>query len=210
MVKVFDKTVFLGSIFLKTKDKGKRIKFQSMAEETIEQYNRVIKVCKDIFLQKSQDYGTSWRVLRPVSIADQIMIKALRIRHIQQTGTRKINDKTEDEFRGIINYGIIALIQQALTEDDNWEFPVPEAEKYYDKKISEVKDLMLSKNHDYGEAWRQMCQESFVDLILAKLQRIRQILRNKGKTLISEGVDSNIMDIINYAVFALISEREKK
>lgn len=181
-----------------------------MAEKTVDQYNQVIQACKDIFLKKAQDYGTSWRVLRPVSIADQIMIKALRIRHIQETGHQKISDKVDDEFCGIINYGIIALIQKQLPKDDNWDLQVQDTEKYYDQNVAEVKGLMLRKNHDYGEAWRQMSQESFVDLILTKLQRIRQILRNEEKTIISEGIDSNLMDIINYAVFALILESEKK
>lgn len=181
-----------------------------MTEETNAQFDHIISICKDIFLKKSQDYGTSWRVLRPISITDQIMIKALRIRNIQETGLQKIADKTEDEFRGIINYGIIALIQQHLPSDDNWELEVQEVEKWYDKEAKEVRKLMQSKNHDYGEAWRQMSMESFVDLILSKLQRIRQILKNKGKTLVSEGIEANIMDIINYAVFALILEEEKK
>lgn len=180
-----------------------------MADDTNAQFGHIIAKCKDIFLKKSQDYGTSWRVLRPVSIADQIMIKALRIRNIQETGSQKIADKTEDEFRGIINYGIIALIQQQLPADDDWELNVQDVERYYDKEVSEVHRLMQNKNHDYGEAWRQMSLESLVDLILSKLQRIRQILKNKGKTLVSEGIEANMMDIINYAVFALILEEEK-
>lgn len=153
---------------------------------------------------KSQDYGTSWRVLRPVSITDQIMIKALRIRNIQQTGVQRIDDGIDSEFRGIINYGIIALIQEELPREERWELDVEEARKSYADKAGQVRALMLAKNHDYGEAWRQMSQESLVDLILSKLQRIRQILRHQGKTLVSEGISSNFMDIVNYAVFALI------
>ncbi|TAM94792.1 MAG: DUF1599 domain-containing protein [Chitinophagaceae bacterium] len=181
-----------------------------MVEDTNAQFDHIIAACKDVFLKKSQDYGTSWRVLRPISITDQIMIKALRIRHIQETGSQKIADKTEDEFRGIINYGIIALIQQTLPADDDWELNVEDVEIYYDEKVNEVRHLMQNKNHDYGEAWRQMSEESLVDMILSKLQRIRQILKNKGKTLVSEGIEANVMDIINYAVFALILEEEKK
>ncbi|MGH2642470.1 MAG: DUF1599 domain-containing protein [Chitinophagaceae bacterium] len=181
-----------------------------MTEETNVQFDQIIAKCKDIFLKKSQDYGTSWRVLRPISITDQIMIKALRIRNIQETGFQKIEDKTEDEFQGIINYGIIGLIQKQLPADDNWDLDIQEAEKWYDKEVWEVRKLMQHKNHDYGEAWRQMSLESLVDLILSKLQRIRQILRNKEKTIVSEGVEANIMDIINYAVFALILEEGKK
>ena len=181
-----------------------------MVKKTNAQFNHIIEECKDIFLKKSLDYGTAWRVLRPVSITDQIMIKALRIRHIQETGSQKIADKTAEEFQGIVNYGIIALIQQELPADDDWDLEVPEAEKRYNAVVNKVKRLMRNKNHDYGEAWRQMSQESLVDLILSKLQRIRQILKNKGKTLISEGMEANVMDIINYAVFALIMEGEKK
>lgn len=171
---------------------------------TLEAYDRVIGVCKEIFLMKSQDYGTSWRVLRPISITDQIMIKALRIRHIQQTGVQQIEDDIDSEFRGIINYGIVALIQETLPRDERWELDVAEAQRSYEDKAGQVRALMLAKNHDYGEAWRQMSQESFVDLILSKLQRIRHILGHEGKTLISEGISSNFMDIVNYAVFALI------
>lgn len=171
---------------------------------TVEAYDRIIGACKQIFLMKSQDYGTSWRVLRPVSITDQIMIKALRIRNIQQKGTQQIEDDIDSEFRGIINYGIIALIQEMLPGEDRWELDVEEAARNYDDKARQVRELMRAKNHDYGEAWRQMTQESLVDLILSKLQRIRHILRHQGKTLVSEGISSNFMDIVNYAAFALI------
>lgn len=180
-----------------------------MVEDTNAQFDHIIAACKDVFLKKSQDYGTSWRVLRPISITDQIMIKALRIRNIQETGSQKISDKTEDELCGIINYGIIALMQQRLPADDDWELNVKDVEVYYDEEVNEVRGLMQNKNHDYGEAWRQMSEESLVDLILSKLQRIRQILKNEGKTLVSEGIEANIMDIINYAVFALILKEVK-
>lgn len=178
-------------------------------KETNGQFDQVIQSCKTIFLQKAKDYGTSWRVLRPVSIADQIMIKALRIRNLQEISEQKIADNSLDEFRGMINYGIMALIQEELPMDEKWDLPLEEVEKWYDNKVKEVRNLMENKNHDYGEAWRQMSQESFVDLILSKLLRIRQIIGNKGKTMVSEGIASNIMDIINYAVFALILAEQK-
>lgn len=177
---------------------------------TIEQYDRVITTCQDIFLKKTLDYGTAWRVLRPISIVDQIYIKAYRIRTIQEVGEQKIGDDIPGEFIGIINYSIIGLIQLQLTEDDEEELNVDFVKSHYEKYANEAKKLMLSKNHDYGEAWRQMSQESFVDLILMKLQRMRQILSNKGKTLISEGLDANYFDMINYSVFAMILLEEKK
>lgn len=178
-------------------------------QQTNTQFDQVMKQCKTIFLQKAQDYGTSWRVLRPVSIADQIMIKALRVRHLQEIGQQKIADNRTDEFMGMVNYGIMALIQEELPADEEWDLPIATVEKWYDAKTGEVKSLMQNKNHDYGEAWRQMSQESFVDLILSKLLRIRQIIGNEGKTTVSEGIASNIMDIINYAIFALILSDQK-
>jgi len=177
---------------------------------TLEQYEKVIHQCEDIFIKKTADYGTSWRVLRDISVVDQIYIKDYRIRTIQEIGAQKIGDAIEGEFIGIINYSIIGLIQLQLTEDDEEEL-APEAVKIlYDKYAAEARSLMKSKNHDYGEAWRQMSQESFVDLILMKLQRMKQILSNQGRTLISEGLDANYHDIINYAVFAMILLEEKK
>lgn len=177
---------------------------------TIEQYKQVIQQCEDIFIKKTADYGTAWRVLRDISIVDQVYIKAYRIRTIQEIGQQKIDDAIEGEFIGIVNYSIIGLIQLQLTEDDEEELS-PEAVKIlYDKHAAKAKALMQSKNHDYGEAWRQMSQESFVDLILMKLQRMKQILSNKGRTLISEGLDANYHDMINYAVFAMILLEEKK
>jgi hypothetical protein len=171
---------------------------------TSQQYDQAIQSCKDIFLKKAADYGTAWRVLRTISIVDQIFIKAQRIRTIQQKGQQKIEEGVAAEFKGIINYAVIGLLQLQLPEEDDQELPVIMLEQLYDKEIAQTKRLMQDKNHDYGEAWRSMSQESFVDLILMKLQRIRQILENNGKTLISEGVDANYQDIINYAVFALI------
>ena len=179
-------------------------------KETNQQYDKAIQACKDIFIRKTTDYGTSWRVLRTISIVDQIFIKAQRIRTIQEKGTRKVGDDVTSEFKAIVNYGVIGLIQFDLGEISVEDLPAETVSEMYDEKISFVKNVMLDKNHDYGEAWRDMSQESFVDLILMKLMRIRQILQNDGKTTISEGIDSNYVDIINYAVFALILIAEKK
>lgn len=177
---------------------------------TIFQYEQEAKICKEIFIKKVHDYGTSWRVLRMISIADQIYIKAQRIRNIQQIKQQKIADNIADEFKGIVNYAVIALIQidkgTYIVED----LSADEAEKLYDEKIALAKTLMLNKNHDYGEAWREMSQESFADLVLVKLLRIKQILANDGRTLISEGIEANFTDIINYSIFALILIAEGK
>lgn len=170
----------------------------------------MISGCKDIFIKKTKDYGTSWRVLRPISIVDQIFIKAQRIRNIQELGKQKVSDDIGGEFRGIVNYGVIALIQMELPDDPYEDLPVETVSRLYDEKISFIYGVMQDKNHDYGEAWRDMSQESFADLILTKLLRIKQILRNEGKTLISEGMDANYVDIVNYAVFALIQLDERK
>jgi|SRR5215203_3149046 len=181
--------------------------------DTNNQYDVIIKQCEDIFLKKTRDYGTAWRVLRAISIVDQIYIKAQRIRNIQETGQQKvenIGDDIRSEFVGIINYSIIGLIQSELTENDPEELEVNEVETLYNRYFIAAKTLMESKNHDYGEAWRNMSQQGHVDLILMKLQRMRQILSNQGKTIISEGLDANFYDIINYAAFALIVMNENK
>lgn len=177
---------------------------------TIQQYEKVIKACEDLFLKKTADYGTSWRVLRDIAVVDQIFIKAYRIRTIQEVGEQLVSDDIPGEFVGIINYAIIGLIQLQLTEDDEEELSVANVQSLYSKYALAAKRLMQQKNHDYGEAWRQLSGESFVDLILMKLQRMRQIISNKGKTIVSEGLDANYYDIINYAVFALILMEEKK
>jgi hypothetical protein len=177
---------------------------------TIQQYDSAVQSCKDIFLKKTKDYGTSWRVYRIISIADQIYIKAKRIRTIQELGEQKIGDDIRSEFKGILNYAIIGLIQLGIDKDDIEELPVAEVERLYTEQAGIAKKLMLDKNHDYGEAWREMSQESFADLTLAKLLRIKQIIANKGQTLISEGIDANFYDIINYAAFALILIEEGK
>ena len=177
---------------------------------TEQQYENAIKSCKEIFINKTRDYGTSWRVLRPISVVDQIFIKAQRIRTIQEKGEQKVGDDIASEFKGIVNYAIIGLIQFDLASDKTEDLAVEAVDRFYEAKIRSAKDTMLAKNHDYGEAWREMSQQSFTDLILMKLLRIRQILINDGKTLISEGIDANFIDILNYALFALILIGEGK
>ena len=171
---------------------------------TEKQFDKVIESCKNIFIKKTIDYGTAWRVLRTISVVDQIFIKALRIRNIQNLQQQKVDDDVQSEFAGIINYALIGLIQFEINNAAVEELAVETVSKLYDAAVVATKETMLNKNHDYGEAWREMSQESFVDLILMKLLRIRQILNNDGHTLISEGIDANYIDIINYAVFALI------
>jgi hypothetical protein len=177
---------------------------------TTTQYEQAVRTCRDIFIKKTKDYGTSWRVLRQISIVDQIYIKAQRIRTIQEKKQQKVADDIAAEFKAMVNYGVIGLIQLDLNRNMVEDLPVEEVEKLYDEKIGLSFRLMNDKNHDYGEAWREMSQESFVDLILMKLLRIRQILANGGKTLVSEGIDANYTDIINYSVFALILISEGK
>jgi hypothetical protein len=176
--------------------------------DTLRQYENAISSCREIFLKKTTDYGTSWRVLRMISILDQLYIKAKRIRTIQEKGTRRVGEDIRGEFQAIVNYGIIGLIQLGLNGDGAEDLGTDRTASLYDENISTVKKIMQNKNHDYGEAWREMSQESFADLILMKLQRMRQILANDGKTLISEGIDANLTDIINYAIFALIGIAE--
>ena len=178
--------------------------------ETNIQYDQAITQCRDIFIKKTKDYGTAWRVLRTISVVDQIFIKALRIRTIQDKKTQKVEDGIPSEFKGIVNYAIIGLIQLAMDHPSVEEVPVEQVEKLYQKYVDFAKSTMLDKNHDYGEAWRDMSQESFADLILVKLLRIKQILHNDGKTLISEGIDANYVDILNYSIFALILIEEGK
>ena len=177
---------------------------------TNQQYDQAVEQCRDIFIKKTKDYGTAWRVLRPISVVDQIFIKALRIRTIQDLQTQKIGDDIPSEFKGILNYAVIGLMQLELGNPSTEELPVETVEALYSKAVALAKNTMLDKNHDYGEAWRDMSQQSFADLILMKLLRIKQILANEGKTLISEGIDANYVDIINYAVFALVLIEEGK
>ena len=178
--------------------------------QTSAQYDQAIASCSDIFIKKTKDYGTAWRVLRIISVVDQIFIKALRIRTIQDKGFQKVNDGIQDEFKGIINYSVIGLIQLKLDDPKVEDMPVDQVQALYQQNVDFAKSTMMDKNHDYGEAWRDMSQESYADLILVKLLRIRQILTNDGKTLISEGIDANFVDILNYATFALIQIAEGK
>jgi hypothetical protein len=178
--------------------------------QTSAQYDQAIAACSDIFIKKTKDYGTAWRVLRIISVVDQIFIKALRIRTIQDKGFQKVDDGIQDEFKGIINYAVIGLIQLKLDDPKVEDMPVEQVQALYQANVDFAKSTMMDKNHDYGEAWRDMSQESYADLILVKLLRIRQILTNDGKTLISEGIDANFVDILNYATFALIQISEGK
>lgn len=173
-------------------------------EKTINQYNREISKCRQLFESKNKDYGTSWRILRPMSITDQIMIKALRIRSIEETKENKVGESIEDEFIGIYNYSIIGLMQLKYWNNPT-EFSFDEIMRFYDEELEATKQLMLKKNHDYGEAWREMRVSSFTDLILMKINRTKQIEDNKGQTLVSEGIDANYKDMMNYAIFALIT-----
>lgn len=175
-----------------------------MQTNTIEQYDQVIKSCKDLFIKKTKDYGTAWRILRLPSITDQIFIKAQRIRTLEDKKVSKVNEGVVPEYIGIINYCVIALMQLQMSESDELEIEVEKVSAMFDLKIEETKNLMLDKNHDYGEAWRDMRVGSLTDLILMKLFRVKQIEDNQGNTLVSEGVDANYQDIINYSVFALI------
>lgn len=180
-----------------------------MAETTSTQFDQQIKNCREIFHRKTQDYGTSWRVLRPKSLTDQLFIKAQRIQTLQEAQTQMVDDSIDVEFIGLVNYAIIGLIQMQLKDDARIELTEQEAMQLFDKNVAEIKSLMLAKNHDYGEAWRDMRVSSFVDLILMKLLRIKQIEDNNGKTIISEGIDAGYRDIVNYAIFALIKMSEK-
>lgn len=171
---------------------------------TAEEYDKEIKKCRDLFVKKMGDYGSAWRILRLPSLTDQIFIKAQRIRSLQEIGERKVEEGEEPEFIGMINYSIMALIQLQKGIAEQPDLSEEQALESYDEAIEETRELMMKKNHDYGEAWREMRISSLTDLILQKLLRIKQIEKNKGETLVSEGVDANYQDIINYSVFALI------
>lgn len=172
--------------------------------QTIQQYDRIIDQCRELFEKKTIDYGTAWRILRPSSLTDQIYIKAARIRSIQEKGMAKVNEPISDEFVGIINYSIMALIQLEHTDVSEIEIGIEKALLWYDEYAQKTRALMLAKNHDYGEAWRDMRISSMTDLILMKLLRVKSIEENDGTTIVSEGLDANYMDIMNYAIFALI------
>lgn len=168
------------------------------------EYRQIIAICRELFQKKNKDYGTSWRILRLSSLTDQIFIKAQRIRSIQEKGVQKIDDGIEGEFIGIINYCIIAMIQKQLEGSAQMEFSEHELDDLYDEQVSKTLNLLLNKNHDYGEAWRDMRVSSMTDLILMKIFRTKQIEDNQGHTLVSEGVEANYQDMLNYAVFCLI------
>ncbi len=168
------------------------------------EYDKVIEKCRSLFVNKLQDYGCAWRILRLPSLTDQLYIKAQRIRSLQENEIRKIDEDETGEFIGIINYSIIALIQLELGVVDQPDLDVKRAVEMYNTKILETKSLMEAKNHDYGEAWREMRVSSLTDLILQKLLRVKQIEDNKGKTVVSEGITANYQDMLNYSVFALI------
>ncbi len=178
-------------------------------EKTLAQYDEQFNKCRELFKKKTIDYGTAWRILRPSSLTDQIFIKANRIRTIQENGLSKVNEGIEPEFIGIVNYCIMALIQLETTEKE-LELGAEKAMQLYDTYAQKVRDLMQAKNHDYGEAWRDMRISSLTDLILMKILRTKQIENNQGKTLVSEGIDANYYDMINYALFALILMDEEK
>lgn len=180
-----------------------------MTEQTSGEYKQVIQACKDIFEKKTRDYGTAWRVLRLPSITDQILIKAQRIRSIQEKGIQRVDDSVRNEFAGIVNYGIIALMQSELSDRDDLDLSFEQVEPYYNSAAEQAMALFEDKNHDYGEAWRDMRISSITDIILMKLRRIKQIEDNNGLTLISEGLAANYMDIINYAVFCLIKQQKE-
>jgi len=173
-------------------------------QKTSGQYDAVIKQCRDLFIKKMNDYGSAWRILRLPSLTDQIYIKAQRIRQLQKNEIKKVDEDEIPEFIGIINYSLMALIQLEKGVVEEPDLNVNEATKLYDKHIAITKSLMEDKNHDYGEAWREMRISSLTDLILQKLLRVKQIEDNLGKTLVSEGIDANYQDMINYAIFALI------
>lgn len=173
-------------------------------QNTSTQYDAVVESCRSLFVNKMKDYGSAWRILRLPSLTDQIFIKAQRIRKLQENEVRKIEEDERSEFIGIINYSVMALIQLEKGVVDQPDLGADEAAALYDEKIAETKALMENKNHDYGEAWREMRISSLTDLIMQKLLRVKQIEDNKGKTLVSEGIDANYQDMINYSIFALI------
>ncbi len=178
--------------------------------DTDKQYRKAIAKAKDIFIKKTKDYGTAWRILRPSSLTDQLYIKASRVRSIEEKGQARVDDPIDLEFAGIINYCIMAIIQMEVPVSDTLEMDIEELDRMYDHWVETAFRLMQDKNHDYGEAWRDMRVSSMTDLILMKLLRIKSIEDNDGKTLISEGLEANYLDILNYAVFAMILLDEQK
>jgi hypothetical protein len=177
-------------------------------EATQKEYQEIVSQCRSLFEKKMKDYGAAWRILRLPSLTDQIFIKAQRIRSLQTQTTRKVDEGEVSEFIGIVNYSVMALIQIKLGVSEQVNMNLEEALKEYDEQIQIIFELMLNKNHDYGEAWRDMRVSSLTDLILQKLLRVKQIEENQGKTLVSEGIDANYHDMVNYAIFALIHLKE--
>lgn len=178
-------------------------------QHTSEQYDAVIMTCRDLFQKKMKDYGSAWRILRLPSLTDQIFIKAQRIRGLQENEVQKVDEDQQSEFIGIINYSLMALIQLELGVAEDPDLATEKAVELFDKHATSTKELMQNKNHDYGEAWRDMRVSSLTDLIIQKLLRVKQIEDNKGKTLVSEGIDANYQDMVNYAIFAMIHLGEK-
>ena len=175
-----------------------------MNSNTIDEYKEVIRACKEVFVKKTKDYGTAWRILRLPSITDQIFIKAQRIRSIQEKGLQKVDDDIKSEFIGIVNYCIIAMIQIELSDNQEENIPTDQLIRLYDESVNDTIKLLEDKNHDYDEAWKEMRVSSITDIILMKIFRVKQIEDNQGKTLISEGVKANYQDMMNYSVFCLI------
>lgn len=178
-------------------------------QNTNAKFDEIIQNCRTLFQDKNADYGTSWRILRIKAMTDQIWIKAKRIRTIQETGTNKVGDSIKGEYIGILNYSILALIQMKLENDSRMDIPAEEMMELYDTEVSLIRELLQNKNHDYGEAWRDMRIETYVDFILQKLLRIKQIEENHGKVKVSEGADAGYQDAVNYSIFALIRMEEK-
>ena len=178
--------------------------FFTKMQNTLKQYDTVINECRSLFIKKMSDYGSAWRILRLPSLTDQLFIKAQRIRQLQENDVQKVDEGEKSEFIGIVNYAIMALIQIENGVVENPDLNTAQATILYDKHSEITKELMLNKNHDYGDAWREMRVSSLTDLILQKLLRVKQIEDNKGKTIVSEGIDANYQDMINYAVFAMI------
>ncbi|MFK2819646.1 DUF1599 domain-containing protein [Flavobacteriaceae sp. LMIT009] len=179
-------------------------------QNTSKQYDDVISTCRALFVNKMKDYGSAWRILRLPSLTDQIFIKAQRIRGLQENEVRKVDEDEVSEFIGIINYSLMALVQLEKGVVDQPDLTVEEATELYDKHAAITKKLMEDKNHDYGEAWRDMRVSSLTDLILQKLLRVKTIENNSGKTIVSEGIDANYQDMVNYAIFAMIHLNQQK
>ena len=190
--------------FLARVDSNLHANMDATLAKTAKQFDEVIGGCRDLFTKKTHDYGTAWRILRTPSMTDQIFIKAQRIRTLEEKGQSKVGEGIDDEFVGIINYCLIALIQISLVDDERMEIPFDELEPLYDHWTAATMGLLENKNHDYGEAWRDMRVSSMTDIVLMKLFRVKQIEDNQGNTLVSEGIEANYQDMINYAVFCLI------